>query len=363
MAPLETWQMVSIKESFLSTSHGKLGCTACHFGNAKAKTKEEAHVDDFVASPSMQPDVYCEGCHAEITNDHNGSLHKNLDGYYKRIEKRLGYDISGDEMIVGEFNKECGKCHASCGQCHVSRPVSVKGGFLDGHTFQREPTMKDNCTACHGSRVGAEFFGENEGMRADVHWIPNVKRCVFCHDGNSMHSSTDGATHRYEDQDMTRCEDCHMDDKEANEYHLTHWKDDGGLSCQVCHSQDYKNCNSCHTGGAGITGSSYMDFKIAKNPIKTDYRNYDVVTVRHIPISRDTYTSWGITDLPNYNVEPTWKYATPHNIQRWTARTDTTGSTACYEKCHNSDYYLTLEDLFEEEVDANKDYVLTRNDN
>ena len=357
MSQLEAWQMVLVKESFLSSTHGELGCTACHHGNPESQEKEAAH-EGLVAAPSDSSEQFCGSCHGNVSSEHYKSLHSNLGGYYKKIEKRLGYDISTDPNITANFNKECGKCHASCGQCHVSRPVSVAGGFVDGHNFNREPSMRDNCTACHGSRVGAEFFGENEGIKADTHWIPNVMRCSFCHSSEAMHGSSESATHRYEDTDMVRCEDCHSDVQASNEFHERHW---GSLSCQVCHSQPYKNCNGCHTGGAGITGSSYMGFKIAKNPIKSANRNYDIVTVRHIPIARDTYASWGIPDLPNYDSEPTWKYATPHNIQRWTAQTDTTNSAWCGVKCHDSDYYLTIEDVAPDEVEANKNIVLTRN--
>lgn len=348
--------MVYVQDSFLNTTHGKFGCTTCHLGNSEADSKDQAH-ENFVAAPSEQSDKYCGGCHGNISVAHKSSLHAKLSGYYKRIEKRLGYDISSDPNLVEKFNAECGKCHANCGQCHVSRPVSVDGGFLQGHNFLHEPSSRDNCTACHGSRVGAEYFGENEGYKSDVHWIPNVKRCTFCHNGDAMHGSSESSSYRYEDLDMARCEDCHADKQTANLYHNMHW---GMLSCQVCHSQPYKSCNGCHTGGEGITGSSYMTFKIAKNPIKSSDRPYKIVTVRHIPIVPDTYTSWGITDLPNFSSEPTWKYATPHNIQRWTAQTDTTGGKACNQSCHNNpDFYLTVDDLEPFEVEANQNIVLT----
>ncbi len=348
--------MVLVKESFLSSTHGRFGCTACHQGDATADDKEAAHTN-LVAMPSDSTDVFCGGCHASIMEKHRASLHATQKGYYALIEKRLGRDVSTDPNIRVHFNKECGKCHASCGQCHITRPVSTGGGFVNGHNFLREPDPKLNCTACHGSRVGAEYFGENEGVKSDVHWIPNVKRCVFCHDAEAMHGSSDGAEHRYDDEDLARCEDCHEEVKEANRFHTQHW---GGLACQVCHSQPYKNCNGCHTGGQGITGSSYMLFKIAKNPRKSDNRPYEIAVVRHIPIVRDTYASWGLPDLPDYASEPTWKYATPHNIQRWTAQTDTTGSAWCGAKCHASEYYLTLDELDPNEVEANKSIVLTR---
>lgn len=341
--------MVYIKKDFQNDPHGKLPCTACHRGNSKTEIKENAH-ENLVALPSDNPKEFCGGCHGAIVSKYENSLHAGLNGYHQRIETRWGQSIKNDENIMQKFNAECGKCHASCGQCHISRPVSVHGGFINGHSFMKTPTSKNNCTACHGSRVGAEYFGENEGVRSDVHWIPNVKQCVFCHTGSEMHGTGHEFEHRYQEAGMPRCENCHQDSVNTeNVYHQMHGTSGllPKLACQVCHSQPYKNCNGCHTGGAGITGESYMSFKIAKNYLKgTDYnREYDYIVVRHIPIVRDTYSSWGITDLPNFDAEPTWKYTTPHNIQRWTPQTDTTGVTSCSDNCHNTKYFLTADDI------------------
>jgi len=186
-----------------------------------------------------------------------------------------------------------------------------------------------------------------------------------------MHGAAGMLSERYDDNNTTapRCEICHAGEKSANIYHRTHWEtpenDEGRslLQCQVCHAQDYKNCNACHTGGAGITGSSYMQFKIGKNSKQSADKPYDYVVVRHIPIARDTFTSWGVGDLPDYDQLPTWKYATPHNIRRWTARTDTTGGiTRCSEKCHDRDNnigtYLRLSDLDADEVNANQNVII-----
>ncbi|MBN1350446.1 hypothetical protein JXJ21_13610 [candidate division KSB1 bacterium] len=348
--------MVLVKESFLENVHGQIPCTACHRGDSTASDKENAH-NGLVALPSDNPKEFCGGCHGSVVSNYESSLHADLDGYHKSIEKRLGQSIKNDTEIMAKFNTECGKCHASCGQCHISRPVSVHGGFLDGHAFMMQPTSKNNCTACHGSRVGAEYFGEN-AVRADVHWIPEVMQCIDCHKGGEMHGTGKPFEHRYQTTAMPRCDDagCHPGLENANKYHTVHATSsmNAKLACQVCHSQEYKNCNGCHTGGAGITGSSYMTFKIAKNYLPPEYgRDCDYIVVRHIPIVKDTYSSWGITDLPNFDAVPTWKYATPHNILRWTPQTETTGDAACYENCHDSEYYLTDEDIKEYDGNAN----------
>jgi hypothetical protein len=371
---LEAWELVYVENNFLKRTHGSLSCVACHKGNGDATDKNAAHVD-MIADPSEEDDVYCAGCHAGTVSQFATSLHRGQGGYYYLFEKRAGFDLRGDPHLQEEFDKECGTCHATCGQCHISRPNSVNGGFVNGHVFQGTPNMTNNCTACHGSRVGEEYLGQREGYQADVHVLPPIsKRCEFCHEGAEFHGTGTELLTRYDDGNilMPRCEDCHDAEKEANEYHEKHWSDGESdpdvpyLSCQVCHSQDYKSCNACHTGGAGITGSSYLTYKIGKNYKKSQRYPYDYVVVRHIPIAPTTFEAWGVATLSNYSAEPTWKLATPHNIRRWTARTDTTGGGQCWSNCHNNwvdelTTYLRAEDLFDYEIEANQNVIIPTN--
>ena len=171
---------------------------------------------------------------------------------------------------------------------------------------------------------------------------------MACHTGDEMHGNGVTPGTLYQVTEMPRCEDCHSDAAAANDFHSQHW---GQFSCQVCHSQDYKSCNKCHTGGAGITGSSYITFKIGRNPIPGE-RGYELVTLRHIPVATDTYAPWGLPDLANYDALPTWKYASPHNVQRFTDRTSvegTDGPVASCEVCHDtpdsSGFFLRQADL------------------
>jgi hypothetical protein len=78
-----------------------------------------------------------------------------------------------------------------------------------------------------------------------------------------------------------------------------------------------------------------MSFKIGRNPIP-DLKDAEYVVLRHIPLAEDTYSEWDGTTTPFFSSEPTWKYATPHNIRRWTARTDTSSGQSCGSACHNS---------------------------
>ncbi len=367
MAPLGPAERVLISQDFLNSAHGQIKCVDCHGGNPNTPLTKEAKADahaataNFVAYPSEKADVYCSPCHSDITTRFASSLHYTQRGYLERFKIRSGgQDLMSDAKMAAGFNQDCAKCHASCGQCHVIRPTSVGGGLERGHVFYQTPSMVNNCTACHGSRIGEEYRGLHageegwpEGIKADVHYNKGYQ-CNFCHTGDEMHGDGTPYSYRYIDNPsfVPQCEDCHpVESDTSNIYHKTHVMGDEKLACQICHSQTYKNCNSCHVGGVGITGHSYPDFKIGKNYMKSALRSADYILVRHIPIAPDTYENWGgsIT-LTDFAAAPTWKYATPHNIQRWTPQTDTTGTTWCGQACHdNHDKYL----LTPADVDSN----------
>ena len=323
----------------------------CH-GGAEGGSKEAAH-EGLIRYPSENPSENCsgEGCHDAIVNSALGSIHFQLTGMRNKIAARTGCPVENDPALAEGFAGSCNKCHTTCGQCHVSRPLCVEGGFVAGHNFEVTPSMINQCTACHGSRVGDEYRGKHKdqipGYTYDIHYRKNSslggKHCVNCHSAEEMHAGA--GEHRYAVADMPRCEDCHGDAEEVNAYHQTHW---GDLSCHVCHSQDYRNCNACHPPD-GLDEPSYLTFKIGKNPIP-ELRDYKYVALRHVPISRDTYDGWDYGGgTPNFDDYPTWKYTSPHNIQRWTARTDTTGGLSCSDACHNS--LATTEGFFLRQVD------------
>jgi thiosulfate/3-mercaptopyruvate sulfurtransferase len=356
--PLEAWEKVIITgndgEEFLESIHGSIDCITCHGGVADT-SKEVAH-QGMIRDPSQNPEESCggAGCHDGIVAATETSIHTNLTGYRTMIAIRTGIDLEDDDALRNGFNQSCNNCHTTCGQCHVSRPHSVEGGLVSDHKFERSPSMINQCTACHGSRVGDEYRGKHRetipGYKFDVHYGRNAalggKHCANCHTADEMHNGS--GDYRYAVMEMPRCEDCHGNEQSSNTYHSVHW---GDLSCQVCHSQDYKNCDACHVG-EGLESPSYLTFKIGKNPLPND-RSYKYVTLRHVPIAEDTYAGWGYGGgLPNFDVLPTWKLTTPHNIQRWTARTDTTGGRECKDACHESP--PTLEGFFFRQVDLGR---------
>ena len=364
MPPLEAWEKVYIGGAagvafFENDEHGSIDCVECHDGDDEADDKDDAH-EGLRAKPGEQPASVCAECHTQ-TATMQSSMHGGLWGEKNLLAKRHGVSSYDDlPMVVRQgYEGECGKCHTSCGDCHVARPTSVGGGFIASHRFG-SPDMGNQCTACHGSRVGAEYRGQNEGFGADVHYVPGGMRCTACHTATEMHGDGTQYEHRL-DVPGPMCEDCHTDDAEANNYHTRHW---GDLQCQVCHSQDYKSCNSCHTGGGGLQQPSYMSFKIGLNPVPGK-RSYEYVLLRHIPIDPDTYAEFGTPDLAGYESEPTWKYAAPHNNRRWTDRTEVPEGGSCSTACHRTSdgvdgFFLRQADLdamSPREADANRHLI------
>lgn len=328
--------------------HAAIGCVNCHGGTEPAKF-EDAHGPVFFRDPTTTPEEFCTPCHEDLVNSNMNSMHTKAWGEQTAIAQRqLGGDKNHNDFdycpaeLTDNFDKECASCHTTCGQCHVSRPNSVEGGFVNSHKFSKKPSQENNCMACHGSRIGTDYRGELEGNKADVHQLRGM-HCIDCHT-EDFHEDASYAESRYHINDLPECVDCHTkEENPSNTWHTMHWPDGGvigELSCYVCHSQPYKNCNNCHTKGEWKEGlhdySEYPGFRIGYN-IDLSLHEGKWVVVRHIPISRDSYEPWGHSDLPFYDDRPTWEYTSPHNIIRWTAQTDTSGTEgSCYQNCHLS---------------------------
>lgn len=372
VAPLDPWEKVLIDEAaFLSTVHGKISCQSCHQG-VQSSDKEAAHTD-LIPYPSDDPDTFCGECHPNLTAAAENSLHANLDGYWTVLETR---GVPENHPQAQEmFGNHCASCHASCGDCHVSRPTSVDGGFIDGHVFNAVPSMINNCTACHGSRVGNEYLGKNEDLQADVHFSQGQMTCVDCHTGHEMHGQTANcqdchegpegneippAEHRYDGLQSPSCESCHATVTAGNDGYLMHEIHPGTMSCQVCHSVSYTNCDGCHVSLSETTGNpifetegSYLAFFIGKNPLRSYARPYEYVTVRHVPISNTTFDYYEVGLVSKFSAKETWVYTTPHNIQRYTPQTESCAS------CHgNPGIFLTADNVAPEELEANLNIIV-----
>jgi thiosulfate/3-mercaptopyruvate sulfurtransferase len=364
---LEPWEKVILaNEEYSETIHGNIPCTACHLGQQGETEKETAHVG-LVSRPSENYEAVCGVCHSNVTATYADSLHLTQAGYWDVIEHRAGTDVHPelDEM----FGNHCASCHTSCGDCHISQPASVGGGLIDGHMFNKTPSLTRNCTACHGSRVGNEYMGKNEGVQADVHFRMARMTCTDCHSGMEMHDSSGSCqechgtgglpevevTHRYNGPPSPACSDCHPDALTGADSQPMHAQHGEQLQCQICHSVSYSSCDSCHVSISETTGNpkfetagTYQTFVIGKNPLQNFHRPYEYVVLRHIPVDPEAYSFYGENLLPAFNALPTWAYATPHNIQLQTPQ------NASCAACHgNAELFLTADKLPAGELEAN----------
>ncbi|NTU54750.1 MAG: hypothetical protein HGA79_00695 [Anaerolineales bacterium] len=362
MAPLEPWEKAIVDlDAFSQTTHGKQTCIDCHNG-VQSPDKDAAH-EGLNASPSADPAKYCGDCHEEQTATYPFALHSTQEGYWTALDARSTPE--NHPALEEMFGNHCASCHTTCGECHVSQPKNVGGGLFTGHVFEKTPPMTRSCTACHGSRVGNEFLGKNEGFPGDVHFREGRMNCVKCHEGAELHgSATDAAnaeTHRYADAEAPKCVDCHPTAAPGGDENPMHQSHGDNLSCQVCHSITYTSCDGCHVAISDKSGNpffeteaTYSTFLIGRNPNPTEGRPYRYVPVRHVPISPTSYQFYGENLLPNFNALPTWMYTTPHNIQR------NTPQNASCEKCHggNADLFLTSDKVKAEELEANLTVVV-----
>jgi hypothetical protein len=351
-------------DAFAKSSHGKKECTWCHGGDATSNDKKTAHSGEFLRHPSTKAETKCITCHPSQSITPN-SLHAQGWGQKAMLTSRYGVQTF-DELpahLKEGYDHNCAKCHGTCGDCHVNRPSAGGGGLLKGHQFVKTPDMIDQCVACHTSRGGHAFLGIASGTLPDVHKTKLNATCLTCHSGVEVHGNGMVYNQRYKTPQLPKCIDCHKTLSKSNAYHTTHLND---FNCQTCHSQDYNNCGSCHVGGEGARIHSHQKFKIGVNPIQ-DIRPYRLATVRQSVMAPDSWKEYGVPLLANFDSKPTYKYTTPHNILRWTTRTEVAAGKSCYDNCHiikegstfrNKNLYLFKSDLESWEVNATKEVVV-----
>jgi thiosulfate/3-mercaptopyruvate sulfurtransferase len=354
---LEAWEKVILNnETFFESMHARYGCITCHGGASGTDDKTEAH-SDLVRDPASAE--ACADCHPDQVASEEHSLHSNLNGYWEVLAARSAPEHMAQlEVMMGNH---CESCHTTCGQCHVSRPTNLGGGLVAGHQFKGIPPMNLTCTGCHGSRIENEYKGKNAGVKADVHYIKGGMPCFACHSADEMHGAAGEFGNRYDGPPMPGCQDadCHPGVAAGDgiqQHSVQHMET---MSCQSCHSTDYKNCYSCHVAvedGTPYyrTEPSEMAFKIGLNPLQSPDRPWKYVPLRHVPIDPDSFSYYGEDLLSNFDARPTWKYATPHNIQRITPQNES--CTACHG---SPEFFLTADDVLPEELEANKDVIVT----
>lgn len=350
-------------QSFKASNHYKVGCVGCHNGVDKTSDKKVAHSGTFVAHPSTIASEKCASCHKDIVDNFKTSIHNGY-GQMRKVCIRSGYSGPDDFNKLpatqqAGYKANCATCHANCGECHVVRPTAGGGGLISGHKFNKTPDMLNVCITCHTSRGGHAFLGVASGTLPDVHQTKGFT-CLSCHKGSEMHGDGNKVIQRYAYSKLPKCDDCHKDIANKNQYHIMHIN---SFNCQVCHSQTYNNCGSCHVHGAGARIPSYMDFKIGLNPLSNIKTNFKFTTVRRTLAAPDNWIEFGVSQYANFNAFPTYNFTTPHNILRWTDRTKVESGQTCFYNCHirkvgnelvNKKWYLFEDNLLDWEKEASK---------
>lgn len=330
-------------DQFKNTVHGKIPCVSCHNGVDNTANKDSAHSGNFVVKPSRVAEEKCGSCHSSIVTQAKDNIHSQGWGQKSMVALRsglgdvpAGFDQLSDLMKTG-YEKNCAKCHASCGDCHVNRPVAGGGGLLNGHQFSKTPDMRNVCVTCHTSRGGHAYFGQGAGTVPDVHLEKRQFTCMNCHSKNEIHGDGKIYDQRYKVASLPKCTDCHANINTSNLFHTMHVNStDKALSCNTCHSQDYNNCGSCHIGGDGARIPAYLGYKLGMNPIKSTKPKFDFALLRRSLMAPDSWQNYGVAALPNFNIRPTFKYTTPHNITKITTRTgfkNNDGNWVVYSNC------------------------------
>lgn len=355
LAPQSRVERVLVSQDFMDDeNHGSLGCEECHQGDASATDFAAAH-QGLVRDPSYPAPGVCADCHDQGDN-YESSLHYNLHGMSNTLKKRMSADPDKAALVQKGFDQNCATCHSSCGQCHVSRPAPAGGGLVKGHTFNKLPDTENNCLACHGRGLGDEWLGDRKGRPADAHLDGAGMKCYDCHTAEEMHGDGTAYEGRYQMAGGPACLDCHQDtltDKSENKkVHAMH-KD--RVTCQVCHAQPYNNCSGCHVkdGGGYELAKTWYEFKIGRNPQITEKRPEKFVTVRRVPVEKDTFKAYTPDGLANFDQAPNWVMATPHNIRRSTPQNRDCNS------CHgNWKLFLMRQDVEKENHVANRPVIV-----
>jgi 3-mercaptopyruvate sulfurtransferase SseA len=134
----------------------------------------------------------------------------------------------------------------------------------------------------------------------------------------------------------------------------------GKVQCQVCHSQTYVNCYECHVGKDGEGTPFFQNrreletLKIGLNDDpKAPGAGYRYMLVRHVPAFPGMFDFYGKGGFPRFDDVPTWKRASPHNVQR------RTWQAATCNNCHgNRTLFLSGSDLRDGEKQANRRAVV-----
>ena len=327
-----------VSDTYVTSTHGQLGCTFCHGGNADASDASEA-MEGILADPSVDAGVtVCGQCHKDVTDVYKTSLHYTTAGLSAKylVRTSLAADSLGTCLYNDNWQQNsCMDCHQSCAMCHVTQASEGKAG----HDFMLSDNNEDaqqSCLAyCHSGGLGTCF------PNTDVHYKAGMS-CMDCHNVTEIHG--DGiyrTTMIHSGIVTTECQDCHTEDSLEGEWHSAEHL--SKATCWSCHSGEYRTCANCHswTPGGKDTDSPLAGAEESFGvTLGTDQQTGQITTLAIAPVGSEMFQDGGIDwvdmDLLNTTsaIYPAMFHATivPKVNQEF-----------CNE-CHGEGTYLITED-------------------
>lgn len=190
------------QEAYLGSVHGQMGfgCTSCH---------TDADSEDMHSVP-LNP-VSCGECHAGITQEHAGSIHK-TEGV-ECIDCHGTHDIQPGQ--AEDSRTQVLNIHKTCGNCHFNGLRGAKWervvGFLESaHARGLEEhglTVSATCTSCHGAHKVVPTGHPD----SPVSYARIPRTCGQCHGGilNSYLRGVHGSNFLEGISDVPVCTTCH----------------------------------------------------------------------------------------------------------------------------------------------------------
>ena len=229
-----TAEQYLIDPSSVQTTHGSLGCVACHKGNGLAEAKEAGHMG-LIRDISRTRPGQCIICHTDLPSS------------FAEGELLVPHDLLEDKIVHGEAETLfCSDCHGEVG--HGFDPVTGDVACsmmvcVDCHAEQ------ETCQICHQEEGGgsAEMTG-CDLCHEGPHDVAEYLACPCCHTSLSTWQEIDASSHPVELLGLhgeAGCFECHT------------WPDFHGLNyvCIDCHESGHtewgdEDCTQCHDPGA-----------------------------------------------------------------------------------------------------------------
>lgn len=229
----ETIEEYLIDPQSVNTTHGLLGCVACHRGDGEAKDKEAAHSGLILDISQEQPEQ-CVICHRDLPEK------------IRENELLIPHELVEDKIAHGEQGSLfCSDCHGRVG--HGFDPVSgdVSCSMMvcvDCHSEM------GSCQGCHqGGQPGAEMTG-CDVCHEGPHDVAAYMTCSCCHTSMDTWSEIEPSSHPVEllgIHSELHCFQCHSYPNFEGLHYV----------CEDCHQSGHpgwggEDCIQCHDPAA-----------------------------------------------------------------------------------------------------------------